>query len=68
LSHLSYPERLAVINLEPLELRRLKNDMVMFFKCLNNLIALYFCQQNHAFHTRSGGSRLIIPVCSTNHF
>jgi len=67
-----YPERLAVINLEPLKLRRLKNDLVMYFKCLNNLVALpsheYFCQQNHAFHTRSGGSRPLIPLCSTNHF
>jgi len=60
LSHLSYPKRLAVINLEPLELRRLlKNGLVMYFNCLNNILALpsdeYFCQQNHAFHTRSGG-------------
>jgi len=73
-SHLSYPERLPVINLEPLELRRLKNDLVMYFKCLNTLVALpsdeYFCQQNHAFHTSTGGSRLVIPLglCSTNHF
>jgi len=37
LSHLSIPERLAVINLEPLQLRRLKNYLVMYFKCLNNL-------------------------------
>jgi len=53
LSHLSYPERLAVINLEPLELRRLKNDLAMYFKRLNKLVALpsdeYFCPQNHAF-------------------
>jgi len=75
LSHLSYPERLAVINLEPLDLRRLKNDLVMYFKCLNSRVALpsneYFCQRNHAFHTRSGGSGLtLIPLCrsSTNHF
>jgi len=72
LSHLSYPERLAVINLEPPELRRLKNDLVIYFKCLNNLVAFpsdkYFCQQNHAFHTRSGGSRLKIPLSSTNQF
>ena len=40
LSHLSYPERPAAINLEPLELRRLKNDLVMYYKCLNNLVAL----------------------------
>jgi len=71
-SHLSYPERLAVINLEPIELRRLKNDLVMYYKCLNNFVALpsdeCICQQNHAFHTRSGGNRLMIPLCSTNHF
>jgi len=40
LTYHNYPERLAVINLEPLELRRLKNDLVMYFKCLNNLVAL----------------------------
>ena len=48
LSHLSYRERLAAINLEPLELRRLKHDLVMYYKCLHNLVALppdkYFCQ------------------------
>ena len=31
LSHLSYPERLAAL-IEPLELRRLKNDLVMYYK------------------------------------
>jgi len=60
------------LNLKPLEQRRLKNDLVMYFKCLNNLVALpsdeYFCEQNHAFHTKSGGSRLKILLCSTNHF
>jgi len=44
----------------------------MYFKCLNTLVALpsdeYCCQQNHAFHTKSGFSRLLIPLCSTNHF
>ena len=72
LSHLSYPERLAAINLEPLELRRLKNDLVMYYKCLNNLVALpsdeYFCQNIQVSHTRSGGNRLIAPLYSTNHF
>ena len=73
LSHLSYPERLAAINLEPLELRRLKNDLVnMYYKCLNNLVALppdeYFCQQHQVSQTRSGGNRLIAPLCNINHF
>ena len=40
LFHLSYPERLAAINSEPLELCRLKNDLVMHYKCSNNLVAL----------------------------
>ena len=36
LKHLSYPEWLAVRNLEPLELRRLKADLVMCYKIRNN--------------------------------
>ena len=35
IKHLSCPERLAVLNLEPLELRRLKADLVMYYKLLN---------------------------------
>ena len=58
--------------IEPLELRRLKNDLVMYFKCLNNLVALpsveYFCQNLQVSQTSSGGNRLIVPLCSTNHF
>jgi len=30
----------SYIDLKPLELRRLKNDVVMYFECLNNLVAL----------------------------
>ena len=71
-SHLSYPERLAAINLKPLELRRLKNDLVMYYKCFNNLVALpsdeYFFQQHQISQTRSGGNRLIVLLCNTNHF
>jgi len=40
LANLSYPERLAVLNLEPLELRRLKSDLVLYYKCLHDLEAL----------------------------
>ena len=53
LSHLSYPERLAAVNLELLELRRLKNDLVMYYKCSNNLVALpsdeYFLSTTSSF-------------------
>ena len=72
LSHLSYPKRLAALNLEPLELRRLKNDPVLYYKCLNNLVALpsdeYFCQQHQFSQTRSDGNRLNTPFYSTNPF
>ena len=40
IKHLSYPERLAILNLEPLELRRLKTDILMYYKILNNLIPI----------------------------
>jgi hypothetical protein len=47
LSHSSYSERLAAMNLEPLELRRVNNDLFMCFESLKNLVALpfyeYFC-------------------------
>jgi hypothetical protein len=37
LSSLPYPERLALIDLEPLELRRLRFDVIYFFKVFNHL-------------------------------
>ena len=42
IKHLSYPERLAVLNLEPLELRRLKADLIMYHKIINNLSSINF--------------------------
>jgi hypothetical protein len=72
ISHLTYPERLAAINLEPLELRRLKADLVLYYKCFNDLIALphtdYFTLSQYTTQTRTGGNRLIVPLCSTNSF
>ena len=37
LSNLSYPERLARLNLEPLELRRLHFDLFYYYKILHNI-------------------------------
>ena len=72
LSDLSYPERLASINLEPLELRRLKAALILYYKCFNNLVSMpyndYFCVSNFKSQTRTGGNRLINPTCSTNRF
>jgi len=72
LSDLSYPERLAAIDLEPLELRRLKADLTLYYKCFHNLIAkpsdAYFCESEQSSFTRSGGNRLLRPQCNTNCF
>ena len=68
----SYPERLALIGLEPLEVRRLKTDLILYYKSLHNLIAIpfndYFNLQTNLCQTRSGGNRLIPSFCSTNRF
>jgi len=40
LANLFYPERLAALDLEPLELRRLKSDLVLYYKCVHDLVAL----------------------------
>ena len=75
LSNLPYSERLAFLDLEPLELRRLKSDLLLYYKYMHNLIDI---PENIIFgrptvdasasNTRSGGNRLIIPFCSTNIF
>jgi hypothetical protein len=38
-----YPERLRLLNLESLELRRIKRDIILVFKIIKNLVALKFC-------------------------
>ena len=40
LSHLSYLERLSILKLEPLELRRLWFDLIQYYKIFNNLTSL----------------------------
>ena len=40
ISKLSYTERLDIFNLEPLELRRLRYDLIQYYKILNNLTPL----------------------------
>jgi hypothetical protein len=37
IAHLSYQERLAALNLEPLEIRRLRFDLIQYYKILHNL-------------------------------
>jgi hypothetical protein len=40
ISHLSYLDRLRALDLEPLELRRLKFDLIQYYKVLNNLSSI----------------------------
>jgi len=65
------PERtsstLAALDLEPLELRRLKSDLVLYYKCSHDFVALpsseYFTVSNVTSQTRTGGNRLLRPLC-----
>ena len=71
IKHLSYPERLAVLNLEPLELRRLKADLVMFYTILNNLISINFddhftIRTSSSISTRSSVRSALKPFRRTN--
>ena len=77
LSNLSYSERLAALDLEPLELRRLKSDLVLYYMCmmcLHDLVALpcsdYFTMSNYTSQTRTGGNRLLrqLGLYSSKHF
>ena len=40
LKNYSYPERLAILGLEPLECRRLRCDLIQYYKIFNNLTSL----------------------------
>ncbi len=63
LRELPYAERLARINLETLELRRLKCDLVMYYKIQHNLTGLtpelYFSDSVCSRPTRSSGKTLL---------
>jgi len=73
LSDLSYGERLAALDLETLEIRRLKADLLLYYKIVHNLTPwqanayFSFADCDH-YGTRSNDFRLIKPVCRTNHF
>jgi hypothetical protein len=72
LRNLAYSERLAMLDLEPLELRRLKADLVLYYKIFHELVHLprdYLPYEPQAplIDTRSGVARLKIPDFSTDH-
>ena len=61
-----------MLNLEPLELRRLKNDILMYYKILNNLTPIspdddFTKRTDASIHTRTSGTELLLkPICRTN--
>ena len=63
LRDLSYGERLAIINLETLELRRLKADLTMYYKILHGLTPMsvdeYFVITSHTRSTRASDKFLL---------
>ena len=69
MSGLSYLQRLQRIGLETLESRRLKTDLIIMFKILNNLVGVDF---NDFFSlsivTKTRGHRFKLnkPLCSVN--
>jgi len=44
ISHLTYHERLSIPGLESLELRRLRFDLIQYYKILNNLTPLNYAK------------------------
>ena len=70
ISKLSYTERLDIFNLEPLELRRLRYDLVQYYKILNNLTPLnpveYFKLHYPPKSTRDPSPILVKPIRYSN--
>jgi hypothetical protein len=71
LSHLTYHERLSVLKLEPLELRRLRFDLIQYYKIFNNLTPLnhadYFRYHQPSISSRNPSPFLIKPLNSPNY-
>ena len=67
---LPYSERLAKINLETVELRRLKTDLIMHYKILHKLTPLtvedYFTEDVHNRPTRSSSRILVVKSLTHN--
>ena len=73
ISDLPYLERLAVMDLEPLELLRIKSDLTMYFKIYNTFSALpsnYIPGDNsiRTYYSRKKCGYLIQPFCRTQLF
>ena len=70
ISKLSYTKRLGIFNLEPLELRRLRYDLVQYYKILNDLTPLkpadYFRLHYPLTSARDPSPIIVKPIRYTN--
>ena len=70
ISKLSYTERLGIFNLEPLELRRLRYDLIQYYKILNNLTplnpAVYFKLHYPLTSARDPSPIIVKPIHYSN--
>ena len=69
LKRLSYSERLAFLNLDSLKIRRLKSDLILYYKIFNNLVCINSCDHFSVFtlslNTRYSGVRLVSSISRT---
>ena len=70
LTSVPYPERLALLDLEPLETRRLRFDLIYYFKVFNHLTPFepdeVFITYTPIRSTRSDSSHLVKPIKASN--
>ena len=67
--HRSYPERLAIVDYEPLEVERVHFDLLVYYKTVNGLVAIskaddFKYSNPNSLFTCSGGSELVKPYAS----
>jgi len=71
MSHLTYHERLSILDLEALELRRLRFDLIPYYKIFNNSTPLnyvkYFTYYQPSSSSRKPSPFLIKTINSTNY-
>lgn len=71
ISKMPYTERLQFLKVETLETRRLKADLTLYYKIINNLVNLNVTDMFKFLNnpkTRGHSLQLIKPRCSTNFF
>ena len=68
--HYSYAERLVLTNLDTLESRRIKSDVIMCFKIINNLVDIdptnFFNFNSNPHNTRGHPLKLIKQIYTSN--